>query len=265
MARPKTDTENYINTGIDEKNRIIYFGVNLSDLSSEEDAGEFSKKSCEKTIRAILKMQSEHPKTPIEIHMNSCGGDTLAMLHLYDVIQASSCKFIFYGGGEICSSATWVLAGCDERYLYPNTEILIHNASSSFSGKTGEIKIEAERLIQMQEVLDDLYTRNSRMPKAFWKSIGDKEVYLSAEEAVQLGLADKIVHPKKRGNYRKSREFHLSQEVNKTAMKRLVNRLYKRIGLDPIKDLKIESSKPEPVDENLKVEPMKVEENDGKE
>lgn len=262
MAKAKTELENYLVYGVDELNRRVFFGADL--LSTDpDDIGEFTHCSCEYAIRAIERMIADHPKTPIEIHMTSYGGSVDAMLGLYDIIQSSTCQIKFIGRGVIMSAASFIMAGCDERSLYPHTRVLVHEISmGDMSGKYTDLGIEKEELDLIQEDLYCIYTNNSRMPKDFWKEVCKRDLIVSAEEAIQLGLADKIIHPKKRGNYRKARQHHLSQSVNKNKMNALVKKLLKRIHASPKKmEITLNTPKIEPVDEKLVIEPIqKIEE-----
>lgn len=255
MARSKTELESFLVYGIDEKNRRIYFGTDLV-TSEPDDIGGFTQCSCEFAVRAIERMATDHPKTPIEIHMNSYGGDPYAMLALYDVIHSASCQIKFYGRGAIMSAATWIMAGCDERNLYPNTTVMVHDGWEAIEGKFTDVVISKEEGDRLMEVLYDIYEKNSRMPRQFWEEVCKRDLYLTAEETVQLGLADKIIHPKKRGNLRKVREHHLKQKLDKRRMNKLVDKLFKRVKINTKLEVKLPEHKPEPVDNKLTIEPI---------
>lgn len=257
MARAKTELESSLVYGVDEKHRRVYFGTDLV-TSHPDDVGGFNQASCEFAIRSIERMAAEHPKTPIEIHMNSYGGDPYAMLALYDVMQSVTCQIKFFGKGAIMSAATWIMCGADERNLYPNTTIMVHDGSEGAFDRFTDFHITADESKRLMEVLYDIYAINSRMPKDFWARVCRRDLYLTAEETVTLGLADKIIHPKKRGNLRKSREHHLSQAINKKRMTQLINRLHKRIHVESKVEVVIPEHKPEATDEKLTIEPLKV-------
>lgn len=259
MAKAKTELSNELVYGIDEKNRRVYFGVAL-DHQMDEDGfshGDFNQLSVTLAIRAIHRMALEHPKTPIEIHMNSYGGDTYAMLYLHDVIQDAPCQIKFFGGGAIMSAATFIMAACDERHLYPNARIMVHELRSLTDEKYTNIKIDTEECDALMNTILDIYTNNSRMAKSFWQEATKRDLYLSAEETIQLGLADRVMPPKKRGNYRKIRQYHLSRKINVRKMNRLVETLLNRIHAIPKKFVvEIKTPLEEPVDDKLIIEPL---------
>jgi ATP-dependent protease ClpP protease subunit len=252
----KTPLETLLEYGIDEKNRIIHFGALLP--ANSDSNNEVNQYSIEVVIRAFKRMVKDHPKTPIEIHMNSYGGDPYAMLALHDLIQSSTCQVKFYGSGAIMSAASWVMVSCDERHLFPNTTIMVHDIHDTHEGHGVERAIGKEECDRLMDTLNDIYAKNSRMDKKFWQEVTKRDLYITADEAITLGLADKIVHPKKRGNLRKVREYHLKQNIDKRRMNRLVTKLMKRIHAPSSKvEITVKQYVPEEIDERLVIEPIK--------
>lgn len=231
MAIDAYTSEMILDHGIDIKNRRIYFGA-LPE-AYDESGSDFCWRSVERAIRAIHMLETDAPHKPIELHMSSPGGDAYEMLRLIDVIEYSPCQFKFYGSGKIMSAATWVMAVCDERYLYRNARVLLHDgpvgATQDYPGKEIDQRVEAKENQWLQELLNRMFADNSRMPEDFYAVIVKRDSYLSPEEAVALGLADKVLEPKKRGNLRRMRIALLNKEVDKSEMSKLVRTLYGRI------------------------------------
>lgn len=214
--------------GVDLKNRRIYFGLPLD--WSEETMGDLSQASVELAIRSMHRMSSDAPGKPIEIHMNSYGGDLYAMLRLHDEILSCPCQVKFFGGGAIMSAATWVMAVCDERNLYTNATVMVHELSSWNEGKHTDIQIDASENRRLMAIAYEIYEKNSRMPKDFWQDVCQRDLFLSASEAVSLGLADKIIEPKKRGNLRKVRQAAMKKVPENAEMKKLISSIYERVN-----------------------------------
>lgn len=234
MVKHNTDWDDYISYGIDVRNRRVFFGLPLMGVEDAGDSNGFLQLSIEVAVRGIKYMETLHPKTPIEIHMNSYGGDPYSMMYLVDVMLSSTCKFVFYGGGAIMSCASWIMAVADERWLYPNARILLHNGSEYAPEQTyDDFHIFADESKRLMDNLIDIYVENSRMPKSFWEDICKRDAYLSSQETIMLGLADFIVKPVKRGNLRKKRADQLSKEVNLYALSQLTEKIYKRVGVNP--------------------------------
>lgn len=255
----KTETENVISSGVDEVSRRIFFGRYLPNASEEEGNG-FDQISIEYAIRAIHKMVDSNPKKPIEIHMNSYGGDPYSMLYLHDLILASPCQFKFFGGGAIMSAATWILAVCDERYLYKNARVMVHSGSLTIDGTFADAEIRMAEEKRLQEELEHIYAHNSHMPKSFWTEVCKRDLYLSADEAVLLGLADKVVEPKKRGTLRKIRQAHMANKPKASTLKRVISKLYDRIQYPVhIKEITLNNFTSEENDDNLTIDSTKGE------
>lgn len=224
--------ENYLVYGIHLHNRRLYFGSSLSG-DSEDGNDHFSYDSVQLAIRAI-DLMVEMSSKPIEIHMQSYGGDPYMMLALKDKILESGVQFKFYGRGRISSAATWIMAVCDERYLAEDTTVMVHNGGTWHQG--GEIKmtdasIDAREDERLQDRLNEIFAENSRMPKSFWDMIVKRDCFLTAQETVELGLADDIIPHRKRASLRKKRMEHLSNHPKPLQIQKLVNRLKNRIGL----------------------------------
>jgi ATP-dependent protease ClpP protease subunit len=224
----KSDLTDSLIYGVDLKARRIYFGTSLD--TAQETPGDFSQASIELAIRSMHRMAQDAPGKPIELHMNSYGGDPYAMLRLYDEILSCPCQVKFYGGGAIMSAATWIMVVCDERYLYSHATVMAHDGSEGHEGKHTDVQVSAAEMKRLQDVLYDIYTANTRMPKEFWQDVCQRDLYLTASEAVSLGMADKIVEPKKRGNLRKARQAALKKTPDNAHMKRLLADIYARIN-----------------------------------
>lgn len=243
--------------GVDIKNRRIYFGVNL-DTADVGESTDFTLSSVEYAVRALHRMATDAPGKPIEIHMCSYGGDPYAMLRLYDEIHACPCQIKFFGSGAIMSSATWIMAGSDERYLHPNATVMVHDGSDGFEGKHTDGQIQAAEMKRLQDKLYEIYADNSRMPVEFWADVCQRDLYLTASEAVSLGLADKVIEPKKRGNLRKVRYAALKKEPETKEMNKLLKDLYTRINKVKVPKIEFNEIKKEAADSNLVVDESKT-------
>jgi len=256
----KSDIDDFIMYGIDLKHRRIYFGHPIDHpLDDEVGYADFTQKSIEIAVRAMHQMVNEAQSKPIEIHMNSEGGDPYAMLRLYDEILACPCQVKFFGGGCIMSCATWIMMVCDERNLHPNTTVMMHDGSAGFSGKHTDVQISAAEDKRLQDLLYDIYAANSRMPRAFWEDVCQRDLYLTASEAVSLGLADKLIEPKKRGNLRKARQAALKKAPDTFAMQRIINDVYARINKVKVPKLELNPLVKEPTDCHIIVDDKPIE------
>jgi ATP-dependent Clp protease protease subunit len=252
----QTDLTDLFEYGIDLKNRRIYFGCTADDSDTATDVNSVT---IEYAIRAIHRMMIENPSKPIELHVNSVGGNPYDALRLHDEILSCSAQVKFYGGGSIMSSATWIMCACDERYLYQNTTVMCHDGSEGYEGKHTDMQIDAAEAKRLQDLLYDLYEKNSTMSKEFWMDACTRDLYLTAHEAVSLGLADKIVEPKKRGNLRKMRQASLKKASASSELPQLIKDLYSRVKIPQSTTVTINKAKPEPVDPHIIIDDRPVE------
>lgn len=227
--------ENYLKYGVDLHHRRIYFG----DVDFI-DGDEFSFSTVNIAMRGIDKMLDISNK-PIEIHMSSYGGSVDDLIALYNKIEESPCKFIFFGRGYIMSAATFVMAVCDERYLSKNTAVMIHDMSADIAGSMPDLEIEADELRRIKEDMYQMYADNSVMDVKFWEIACKRNLYLNAEETIRLGLADKIIPTVKRGNFRRGpRARTFAKRINKRSMERFISKLFDRIGQSAPENITIE-------------------------
>lgn len=260
MAITNENITQILEQDVDFKRRRIYFGALVE--GHDEDGSNFTWRSVERIIRQLHIMETEAPSKSIELHMSSGGGDPYALLRLYDAIQSCSCQVKFFGGGEICSAATWIMAGCDERNLYPNTRILIHDSSwgeATVPEKLTDRYIHTDEEKLLQNKLNQIYADNSIMPLEFWQEMVKRDLWISAEEAIMLGLADKIVPPRKRGSLRKVRMNAMKQERDKKDMNKLMKMLKDRIYMDKLSKLELHIPE-EKFDKSLIVDDTPIEE-----
>ena len=249
MSNKKTEISIIYERGLDRRNRRVYFGV----LGDDNEAS-FSWNSVSLAIRNLHVLVNDSSTKPIELHMHSPGGEAYAMLHLIDEILSCPCQIKFFGGGQISSAATWVMAVCDERNLLPNTTIMLHDGSEYIEGKHTDVQIEAFSSKNLQDKLNKLLADNSYMPENFWSDILQRDLYVTAEEAVELGIADNVIQYKKRGNLRKSRIAKMSVNKNPSKIKRLIKDLYKRTNRKTINKIDISLPKKEEYDPNIIVD-----------
>jgi ATP-dependent protease ClpP protease subunit len=243
--------------GIDTKNRRIYFGCMSTD---PDNSTIFNSTSVEFAVRALHKMIADNPNKSVEFHINSFGGSVYDALRLHDEILAASVQVKFYGGGAIMSAATIIMVACDERYIHQNTRIMFHELSdSSENMRKSDIKINTQENDILHDTMCNIYASNSRLPKDFWNDIMSKDVYLSASEAVSMGLADKIIEPKKRGNLRKVRQAAMRKEINNKDMKNLVRNLYERTNRSRIPKIELNEVKKEASDPHIVVDTSSTE------
>ncbi len=149
-------------------------------------------------IRGILHMRDESKKKdPINIIINSDGGDVYEALGIIDFIQSLDVKVNTICRGRAMSAAALLLcAGTGIRAASKNSTIMFHEISSGIYGKSSDMKANVQHTEKLEEILIDIICVNSNKDAAFWKERILKDYYLSPEEALELGVIDSVIQPK---------------------------------------------------------------------
>jgi ATP-dependent Clp protease protease subunit len=149
-------------------------------------------------VRAILHMRDESKKEePINIIINSDGGDVYEALGMIDYLQSLNVKVNTICRGRAMSAAALLLcSGTGVRGASKNSTIMFHEMSSGIYGKSSDMKANVQHMEKLEEILVTIMSQNSNKNDEFWKDKTIKDYYLSPEEALQLGVIDTIIEPK---------------------------------------------------------------------
>jgi len=242
--------DNLLKWGVDVIHRKIYFGKPTDKEPDDEETSynAFDQDSVKVAIMGIHIMEEMSSK-PITIYMTSYGGNAEAMMALHDTIEQTRCKFVFYGMGHVGSAATWIMCCCDERYLSKLTRVLIHEGNNDPGCRTlADQKIYQNEEQIIQSKLNQVFADNSYPDKKFYDRLTStgKDIFISAEEALKLGLIDEIVEYRKRGNYRRGPRKRTFENLPKPSeIKQLYKKLCNRISIPAGGEIKIEIKREE--------------------
>lgn len=149
-------------------------------------------------IRAILHMRDESQKNdPINLIINSDGGDVYEALGMIDFIQSLDVKVNTICRGRAMSAAALLLcSGTGIRAASKNSTIMFHEISSGIYGKSSDMKANVQHTEKLEDILVDIIVENSNKDSVFWKDKILKDYYISPVEALELGVIDTIIQPK---------------------------------------------------------------------
>ena len=128
---------------------------------------------------------------PLEVYINSGGGDVFAASEIYSAIREYSGDVKIHVVG-LAASAASVIACAGKSDISPTAQIMVHNVSSATSGDYHDMDKMSETLQKVNETIANAYITKSGMAKEKALEIMDKETWLTADEAVELGLIDEI-------------------------------------------------------------------------
>lgn len=171
------------------------FDLETSTIFVFGDIGDGSLYDLILRIRAILHMRgAERKDEPINIVINSDGGDVYEALGMIDFIQSLSVKVNTICRGRAMSAAALLLcSGTGFRAASKNSTVMFHEISSGIYGKSSDMKANMAHMEKLEDILLELITSNTKKEKRFWKDKTVKDYYLTPEEALDLGVIDRII------------------------------------------------------------------------
>jgi ATP-dependent Clp protease, protease subunit len=148
-------------------------------------------------VAQMLFLESEDPEKDILFYINSPGGVVTAGMAIYDTMQFIRPDVSTVVMGQACSMGSCLAqAGTPgKRLILPNARHMIHQPSGGARGQATDIQIQAQEILKMKKYLTEIYVKHNSAGKTFEELTADMERdnFMSAEEAVAYGLADKII------------------------------------------------------------------------
>jgi ATP-dependent Clp protease protease subunit len=215
-----------LNEGVDAVRKCIYFG-SMSDKSSD-----FEWNTVEFTVRALHALSSIN-SDPITIHMNSTGGSEMDMMRLYDEIMTCPVPVHFVGGGSIMSAAVWIMSACDHRALHKHAVVMIHEGSGGVNGEATHVdqNIEMDLTNHRNNLLWKILANNSKLSYDFWKKAGQRDLYITADEALEIGLIDAVIEHPDRSEFRRERTSNLAKRFNSKKKNLIESKFLQRVKM----------------------------------
>ncbi|KAG5518167.1 hypothetical protein PMAC_003353 [Pneumocystis sp. 'macacae'] len=161
-------------------------------------------------VAQLLFLEAENPEKPISLYINSSGGNVTAGLALYDTMQYIHSPVCTLCIGQASSMASLLLAGGapGQRYALPHASIMIHQPSGGVSGQASDIAIHAREILKVRERLNLIYQKhltkttdlahigslnNKSLLLILSEKLMERDYFLTPQEALELGIIDKIL------------------------------------------------------------------------
>ena len=159
---------------------------------------EVSEHSASLIVSQLLFLESDDSDQDISLYINSPGGVVTAGLAIYDTMQFIKPDVHTIVMGQACSMGSLLAtAGAPgKRVMLPNARHMIHQPSGGARGPATDMLIQVEEILAMKKQLTEIYVRHNSAGKTFEQFSADMERdnFMSAEQAVAYGLADRIIH-----------------------------------------------------------------------
>jgi ATP-dependent Clp protease protease subunit len=147
-------------------------------------------------IAQMLFLEAENPEKDISLYINSPGGSVSAGMAIYDTMQYIKPDVSTYCVGQAASMAAVLFASGSKgkRTLLPNSRVLIHQPLiSGLQGQQSDIEIHAKDMLAMRDRLDEILAYHTGKSKEEIHRDTERDRILSAKEAVEYGLADRVM------------------------------------------------------------------------
>ncbi len=163
--------------------RIIFLGTEVNDMVANL------------IIAQLFFLESSDPEKDVHLYINSPGGSVTAGLGIYDVIQYIKPEVSTYCIGLSASMGALLLtAGAKgKRYSLPHSRIMIHQPIGGARGQASDIEIQAKEILYLKDRLNAILSKHTGKSMEQVLKDTDRDNYLSAQEAVEYGLIDKVV------------------------------------------------------------------------
>ena len=157
--------------------------------------GEVSDDLANLVIAQLLFLQNEDAEGDINMYINSPGGVVTSGLGVYDTMQFITAPVATYCLGQAASMGAILLAAGTKgkRFVLPNSRIMIHQPLGGARGTATDISIQAEEIIRMRRRLNEIIAAHTGQPVEKVEKDTDRDRFMSGEEAVDYGLADKLL------------------------------------------------------------------------
>ena len=164
------------------KDRIIFLGEEVNDHTASL------------VIAQLLFLESEDPDADISFYINSPGGSVTAGMAIYDTMNYIKCDVSTICIGMAASMGAFLLSSGakGKRYALPNAEIMIHQPSAGTQGQITDMAIHLKRLEIIKKRMNKILSENTGKPIEVVTADCERDNFMSAEEAVEYGLIDKV-------------------------------------------------------------------------
>lgn len=165
------------------RNRIVFLGTPINDQISNL------------IVAQLLYLSSEDPQSPINMYINSPGGQVYAGMAIYDTMQMIPNPISTVAVGMTASFGTVLLtAGTKgQRYALPNATIHMHQPLGGAQGQASDIEIQAREILRLKIRLNEILARHTGQTVETIEADTNRDFYLDASSAVEYGLVDRVM------------------------------------------------------------------------
>lgn len=170
------------------KDRIIFLGYPIDDHTANL------------VVAQLLFLEAEDPDKDIQLYINSPGGSVTSGLAIYDTMQYVKCDVVTICVGQAASMAAVLLASGTKgkRFALPNARIMLHQPLGGAEGPVKDIEIITKELLRIKNLINKILSERTGQPIERIEKDTDRDFFMDAYEALQYGLIDRVIEPKRR-------------------------------------------------------------------
>ncbi len=168
------------------KERIIFLGDEVNDVTANL------------VVAQLLFLEAEDPDKDIQLYINSPGGSVSAGFAIFDTMQYIKPDVSTICMGMAASMGAFLLAAGTKgkRFALPNADIMIHQPLGGAKGQAEDIRIQAEKIIEIRERINKILAERTGQPLEKVSKDTDRDYYMTAEEAKEYGIIDEVISRK---------------------------------------------------------------------
>jgi len=156
--------------------------------------GDVSVESCALLSRRLVELEKQNKIEPINIYIQSFGGDLLATFNVIDTIERIKCPIYSYVDGYAASAATLISVSCNKRFMGKRSLMLIHQLSGGSEGTYGYMKQEMDNMDIYMEFAREIYLKHTKLNNDLLSDILKYDnKWMNSTLSLEYGLVDKIL------------------------------------------------------------------------
>lgn len=170
------------------KDRIIFLGSAIDDHVANL------------VVAQLLFLEAENPDKDIQLYINSPGGLVTAGLAIYDTMQYVKCDVATICVGQAASMGAVLLAAGakGKRFALPNSRIMIHQPLGGAEGSAKDVEILTKELLRIKKLINEILSYHTGQEIERIEKDTDRDFFMSAQEAMEYGIIDKVIKPGER-------------------------------------------------------------------
>ena len=157
-------------------------------------SGEINDAVANTVVAQLIYLEGKDPNKDISLYINSPGGSVSAGMAIYDTMNYIKCDVSTICIGLAASMGAFLLSSGTKgtRFALPNAEVMIHQPLGGAQGQASDIKIAAEHILRTKAKLNRILSENTGKDIATIERDTDRDNFMSAEDAREYGLIDKV-------------------------------------------------------------------------